>query len=551
MDKIWIKSWPDHVTTELKYRGGERPLFEYIQQHAKKIPDQPAIIFYGREITWAEFDLYTDRFAGFLASKGLGKGDKVMLYLQNCPQYLIAHYGTQKLGAVIVPANPMFKPMELEYEADDAGVSVIVTSDDLYPNVEKIREETGIREVVVTNNRDLAASEPPYRVPAELELEKRSFAQTHDLLDILNSSSVFYPKPEIDIDEDVCLIIYTSGSTGKPKGAMLTYRNALYKTACTCEFYQIQKSDRLLGVMPICHIAGNVLALGLPVYSGSSVILLTRFEPDAVLQAMDKYRCSIFYGVTPMLLGMMDHPEAASVDLSALKVTLCTSFGIALTEEIAQRWSEFVDGGPVCEAGYGLSETHTCDVFIPLDNIKYGVNGLPVFDSMIQIVDPETGQQMPVGEQGEIIIKNAGVFKGYLKQPGKTAETLRDGWVYTGDIGKFDSDGFLSFIGRTKEMIKCSGYSVFPEDVEELLLKHPAVYQVAVIGVPDPQRGECTKAFIVVSPEYTEQIVPDEIISWARENMAVYKYPRQVEFRDALPATGTGKVLRRLLKEED
>lgn len=551
MEKIWMENWPSDVPTQLVYRKGEKPLFAYLQEHARDIPDQTAYIFYGREITWSELDLYTDRFAGFLSAKGLKKGDKVMLFLQNCPQYLIAHYGAQKIGAIVVPANPMFKQMELEYEANDVGASVIVTSDDLYPIVESARDQTDIREVVVSNYRDLTASAPPFRLPQELEYEKQSYLQTHDMMEIIDKHPTDYPEPDINIDEDVCLIVYTSGTTGRPKGAMLTYKNALYKTACASEFYQLNSHDCLLGVMPICHIAGNVLGVGMPAYTGASVVLQTRFEPDIVLSAMDKYNCTAFYGVTPMLLGMMDHPQATSFNLSSLKLTLCTSFGITFTEEIAQRWNAYVGGGFAVEAGYGLSETHTCDVFMPKQSDKFGANGLPVFDSIIKIVDPETGKELPVGDQGEIIIKNAGVFKGYLNRPDKTAETLRDGWVYTGDIGRFDSEGYLYFIGRTKEMIKCSGYSVFPEDVEAMLLNHPAVHQPAVIGVPDPTRGESVKAFIVLNPQYKGKITPDEIISWARENMAAYKYPRQVVFKDELPATGTGKVLRRLLKDEE
>ena len=546
-----MENWPSDVPTQLVYRKGEKPLFAYLQEHARDIPDQTAYIFYGREITWSELDLYTDRFAGFLSAKGLKKGDKVMLFLQNCPQYLIAHYGAQKIGAIVVPANPMFKQMELEYEANDVGASVIVTSDDLYPIVESARDQTDIREVVVSNYRDLTASAPPFRLPQELEYEKQSYLQTHDMMEIIDKHPTDYPEPDINIDEDVCLIVYTSGTTGRPKGAMLTYKNALYKTACASEFYQLNSHDCLLGVMPICHIAGNVLGVGMPAYTGASVVLQTRFEPDIVLSAMDKYNCTAFYGVTPMLLGMMDHPQATSFNLSSLKLTLCTSFGITFTEEIAQRWNAYVGGGFAVEAGYGLSETHTCDVFMPKQSDKFGANGLPVFDSIIKIVDPETGKELPVGDQGEIIIKNAGVFKGYLNRPDKTAETLRDGWVYTGDIGRFDSEGYLYFIGRTKEMIKCSGYSVFPEDVEAMLLNHPAVHQPAVIGVPDPTRGESVKAFIVLNPQYKGKITPDEIISWARENMAAYKYPRQVVFKDELPATGTGKVLRRLLKDEE
>ncbi len=550
MERIWMKSWPVGVPTELTYRLGQKPLFEYLRQNAREMPDKPAYIYYGREISWLDLDRYSDRFAGFLASIGIGKGDKVMLFMQNCPQYLIAHHGAQKLGAMVVPANPMFKEMELEYEANDVGAGVIVTTDDLYPTLEKVRDRTGLKEVVITNYRDLASEDSPIRFPEELQREKCSFSRTSDMMDILENAPRDFPEPDINVWEDVAMIVYTSGSTGRPKGAMLTYGNALFKVASASTFNRIKSQDILLSVMPICHIAGNVLGVGMPVYSGATVVLMTRFEPEVVLTAIDRYRCTWLYGVTPMLIAMMKHPKADRFNLNSLEQTLCTSFGIALTEEIGRSWREFVGGAPVLEAGYGLSETHTCDIFMPPDKIKFGANGIPAFDTDIRVLDPATGQEQSVGEQGEILIRNPGVFKGYLNNPEGTATTLRDGWVYTGDIGRFDQEGYLYFLGRIKEMIKCSGYSVFPEDVEVMLISHPAVAQAAVIGIPDPSRGESVKAFIVLKPEYKGHVQPEEIIAWSKENMAAYKYPRAVEFRDHLPMTGAGKVLRRLLRDE-
>lgn len=550
MDRFWMKNWPAGVPTELAYHLGPKPLFEYLRQNAREMPDRAAYIYYGKTITWSDLDLFSDRFAGFLHSLGIGKGDKVMLYMQNCPQYLIAHHGTQKLGAIVVPANPMFKEMELEYEANDVGAGIIVTTDDLYPILEKVRDKTPLKEVIVTNYRDLASDDSPLRYPEELQKKREDYPRTRKLMDILENPSSEFPEPKIDIWEDVAMIVYTSGTTGRPKGAMLTYGNALFKVASASTFNRIGKEDTLLSVMPLCHIAGNVLGVGMPVYSGATTVLLARFEPDVLLQAIDQYRCTWLYGVTPMLIAMMNHPLAKTFDVRSLRQTNCTSFGIALTEEIADRWRSFVGGSPVVESGYGLSETHTCDVFMPPDKIKFGPTGIPSFDTDIRIVDPDTGEEKPVGEQGEIIIRNPGVFKGYLNNPEGTAATLRNGWVYTGDIGRFDQDGYLYFMGRIKEMIKCSGYSVFPEDVEVMLISHPAVAQAAVIGIPDPSRGESVKAFIVLKPDYKGKISAEEIMAWARDHMAAYKYPRAVEFRDQLPATGAGKVLRRLLKDE-
>jgi long-chain acyl-CoA synthetase len=346
------------------------------------------------------------------------------------------------------------------------------------------------------------------------------------------------------------MIVYTSGTTGRPKGAMLTYGNALFKIASAFNFKRMQPDDITLTVMPICHIAGNVQGLGLPIYGGITNVLLTRFEAEAVLTALEKYHCTTWSSTTPMVLALIQHPGAEKRDLRFLRYTSCTSFGVPLTQEIAKEWQRLTKGSPVWETGWGLSETHTADVYMPYDKVKFGSNGVPVYETDFRIIDPSTGKDLGPNEEGEIVVRNPGVFKGYWKKPEATAETLRDGWVYTGDIGRFDEDGYLYFLGRVKEMIKCSGYSVFPEDVEVMLLKHPAVAQVGVIGIPDPARGESVKAFIVLKPEYKGNITEEDIICWSKEKMAAYKYPRVVEFRESLPATGAGKVLRRLLKEE-
>jgi long-chain acyl-CoA synthetase len=550
MDRIWMKSWPKGVSTKLEYRLGEKPLHEYLRQNAKDFPQKPAYIFYGREITWKELDECTDRFANFLSSIGIKKGDKVVLFMQNCPQYVIAHYGIQKLGAIVGPASPMFKEWELEYEVNDLGARVIVTTDDLYPIVENIRGNTSLEEVLVTNYRDMAPSNPTIPVPKELKLEKKVYSGTRDMMEVLRTYPPQAPSVDIDIWEDVYMIVYTSGTTGRPKGAMLTYGNALFKIASAFHFNKMQSDDIRLTVLPICHIAGNNQGLGIPVYGGIITVLLTRFEAEAVLTALERYHCTIWSGTTPMLLALMQQPNAEKWDLSSLRHTFCISFGIALTEEIVTAWKNFSRGSTMNESGWGLSETHTSDTYMPFDKGKFGSNGIPVFESDYRIMDPQTGKEMGPNEQGEIVVRNPGVFKGYWKKPEATAETLRDGWVYTGDIGHFDEDGYLYFQGRIKEMIKCSGYSVFPEDVEVMLLKHPAVAQVGVVGIPDPARGESVKAVIVLKPEYKGEIMEGDIISWAKEKMAAYKYPRAVEFRETLPATGTGKVLRRLLKEE-
>jgi len=279
-----------------------------------------------------------------------------------------------------------------------------------------------------------------------------------------------------------------------------------------------------------------------------TVVLLNRMDPLAVLQAVERHRVTWWYAMAPMLVAVMNEPGAERFDRSSLHTTMGTSFGIKLTEDLAAKWSAFANDCLVYEAGYGLSETHTNDTLMPRDGIRWGTNGKPGRGIELKIIDP-TGAEVPAGETGEIKVRSAGVFAGYWNKPEATAEVLRDGWVHTGDIGKVDADGYLVFVGRIKEMIKVSGFSVFPEEVEAILILHPDVGQVAVIGVPDEGKGEVVKAFVVQSASAVGTLDTQRLLDWARENMSHYKVPRAIEVLDALPATGTGKVLRRLLRD--
>jgi long-chain acyl-CoA synthetase len=333
-----------------------------------------------------------------------------------------------------------------------------------------------------------------------------------------------------------------------PKGAMLTYRNALFKTAATADCHPLHGDDVMLAVAPLYHIAGMLLGMDLTIYAGNTTVLLHRFDPLAALQAIDRYRVTWWYGMAPMNVAMMQVPDASSYRLRSLRLNPTTSFGITLTEPLAQQWSAFTGGARCYEAAYGLSETHTCDTAMPLDALRWGRHGKPTPGVQCRIIDPDTGAERAVGEPGEITLRSLGNFVGYWNRPDATASTLRNGWVHTGDMGRLDDEGYLTFMGRFKEMIKVSGYSVFPEEVEVLLIRHPGIAAAAVIGVPDPAKGEVVKAVIVARPEARGVLQAEDIIAWCRENMSAYKVPRHIEFRDALPATGAGKVLRRLLK---
>lgn len=467
--------------------------------------------------------------------------------MQNSPQYLIGHYAIQMIGGVVIPLNPMYKRTELDYMINEAEIEVIICGQELYGQINP--ELSTLQFIVTTNYADLLSQDPVLSIPAELTVKKETISGTYDLLEAIETSEPLTERVEINLWEDVGLMVFTSGTTGRPKAAMLTYGNALFKTAAAAQSYLVNEEDTTLATAPFCHIAGMLMGVNLPVYSASTCIMFTRFDPGAVIDAIERYKVSKLYTVAPMNVAILHYPGVEKRDLTSLKLNFATSFGMNVDEKLANAWKKLTEGCLLCEAAYGLSETHTSDTFMPIDQIKHGSCGIATFDTELRVIDLLTGEDLPPGEQGEIVIKSPGVFKAYYKRPDATEETLKDGWVHTGDIGVIDEDGYLYFKGRTKEMIKSSGFSVFPEDVEAIMSEHEAVAQIAVIGVPDEIRGENVKAFIVLKESHKDQITSDEMIVWAKEKMAAYKYPREIVFMDALPATSSGKILRRLLKE--
>lgn len=533
--------------TPIAYRQQEKPLHEYLRQHARSQPDKPAFIWYGTALSWAQLDQMSDSFARQLQQRGVVKGDRVALFMQNCPQYVIAHISIQKLGAVVGPCSPLFKGHELEYQLSDLGAKVIVAADVLYEIVQAARPKTAIEHVFLTHYADLLPAQPTIDLPAEIDTPKRHIEGTTDLMDCLRTP---LPAPDVgplDMD-DVALMTYTSGTTGLPKGAMLTYRNALFKAHAAADNNPIRDDDTMLAVAPLNHIAGMLIGLNVTLYTGITCVLLYRFDPVQVLQALARYRVTWWYSVASMNAAVMQVEGARGYDLSALRINPSTSFGITINQALAEQWRNLAPQCQLFEVTYGMSETHTWDTSMPVDAIKWGAHGIPIEGVECRVIDASTGQDLPAGQVGELILRSPGNFKGYWNKPEATASTLKDGWVHTGDMAKIDSDGYLTFAGRFKEMIKVSGYSVFPEEVESIMIKHPSVAQVAVIGIDDAHKGQAVKA-VVIARKGAPAVSAQQLIDWCREQMSVYKAPREIEFRDALPTTGTGKVLRRLLKE--
>ena len=552
MEKIWMKHWPADMPKEVILSEGKKPVFEYLRIHTRRTPEKTAINYYGREISYRELDESSDKFANYLLQLGLKKGDRVGLYLGNSPQYAIAHFGIQKMGGIVCPCSPLFREMELKYEVNNAGMKCLVALDQFMPVVNHVRDEMPTLEAVVsTSFQDYLPEKPAFHLLDNLKVPKQTFAEAEDFLEIMqNMEAKPVPQVDIDLENDIALFEYTGGTSGLPKGAMLSHFAHLYKPSAADTIMGIESDSRVLSVMPFFNIAGMLFLIG-PVLRGATNIMLAQFDPLAVMQAIDRYKVTEWYSMVPMNLSIMGHPEASKYDLSSLKLNLTTSFVVALDENISKKWESFTGGCPLLEGAYGLSETHTLDTFCPRQKIKYGSMGIPSFDEEFKIVDfNDKTKELPIGEEGEIVLRNPGCMKGYWNNPEKTAETLVDGWVFTGDVGKFDEDGYLYWLGRYKEMIKVSGFSVFPEEVEALLNQHPAVQENAVIPVPDPKKGEVIKTFIVLKPGMEGKVTPEEIKAWAKKNMSAHKVPVYVEFRKTLPKQGV-KLLRRILREEE
>jgi long-chain acyl-CoA synthetase len=393
-----------------------------------------------------------------------------------------------------------------------------------------------------------------------MSFPKITYPDTTEFLDILSHYPSSPVKADVGLD-DIVQLQYTGGTTGLPKGAILTHGAKLFKVAALTTVLQSDSayigypgSLTCLAILPTFHIAGMLGSVDMMIAMGNTQVLMASFDPVAAMQAIDRYKIQFFQASVPMNLAIMGHPERKKYNLSSLKLCLTTSFGIQLTEKIANNWKEDTGGCLLAEAAYGLTETHTFDSFMPLNKPKYteGCQGMPIPEQDIKIVSWEDKtKEVAVGEMGEIVLKNPAVFKGYLNKPEETRNTLIDGWVYTGDMGRFDEDGYLYFLGRKKEMIKVSGFSVFPEEVETFLMRHEAVEKVAVIGAPDPKKGEVIKAFIVLKADYKGKVSAEDIISWAKAGISSYKVPQAIDFRNDLPMSGVGKVLRRVLLEEE
>ncbi len=545
MNKIWKQFWPAGLS-EPSISLPNNPLAFTLKHQAKRVPDKPAMIFYGRIVTFSELDALTDRMAGWFRSHGLRPGDRVAIYMENCPQFAIAFLGALKAGAINVCINPMHKAVELQHEFDDSAARFLVTSNLNYPVVEPIRSKTGLEAVLVTAYRDFVPGDPDLPVPPPFLQPARRFDGTEDLLAAIEDAPI-QEKPEEREMTDTALLQYTSGTTGTPKGAELTHANITSNCELCRLFFNILDEDIQLSVLPWFHITGMECQLNVMAYTGTTLIVLGRFDIETLLRAVQRYRCTLTTLIATINIAIANSPKTREYDLSSMRG--CFSGGAPVPAEVAQRWEQ-VTGYKLIE-GYGLSETTAPTHLNPPQRPKYGTVGVPLPFVEAKVISLEDGTtELGSGRSGEIVVRGPMVMKGYWKNPEATALAMQDGWLYTGDIGKIDEEGYFTIEERKKDMLKASGYSVFPAEVEAIMYRHPAIAEVGVVGVPDPYRGEDILAFVVLKSAAKGTISEAQVVEWCRNEMAVYKSPRRVCFVDALPKTASGKILKRLLREQ-
>lgn len=545
LSELQRRNWPAGMPTAPKYPHGEIPISEYLREWARVQPAKAALVFYGKTVSYAELDALSDRFAALLHDQGVRQGDRVAVMLPNCPQFHIAFFGILKLGAVHVPVNPLFKEQELIYELNDSGAQTIVALDQLADMVLQVQSRTNVRTVMATSFHDMLPDEPTIPVPSSILAEKILPQGTIDLMPALANCTADLPQLTPDLDA-VAALNYTGGTTGMPKGCVHTQRDMLYTAATTCTVANdIQPDEIVLNFMSLFWIAGENAGMLFPLFCGTTVVLLARWDPVGVMAAVERYRVTRIGMLVDNAAEILDHPDAGKYSMRSLRATRVSSFVKKINPTFRKRWVDLT-GSVIAEAAWGMSETHTCDTFTTgFQDNDLDLRGQPVFvglpvpGTQIKICDFETGALKPIGEEGEIVVRTPSLLKAYWNKPEATAESLRDGWFATGDIGLYDEQGCLHFLGRRKEMLKVKGMSVFPTEIEALLGQHPAVLGSGVIGKEDAEKGQIPIAFVQVDPQ--SGLSEQELMQWCKQNMATYKVP-VIRFVAQLPMTASGKV---------
>jgi long-chain acyl-CoA synthetase len=541
--KPWLRAYPAQVPSALEYP--DEPLYALLERAADQHGDTIATIYYGAQLTYREVRDQARRLAAGLQAQGIRPGDRVALMLPNCPQAIIAYYGALMAGAVVTQINPMYTRRELAHQMSDSGAALIITLDLLYPRLFGVCLDKAIFTGLPEYMPGLTAFVARRKLKAPNITYGGNVQRWSDLL----AHAPLAEPVKVDPKKDLALLQYTGATTGLAKGCMLTHANLMAnvrQTAAWLYKYQRGQGLRTLAALPFFHVYGMTTVMNFSVHMAGTMVVEPKFEAKEAVKLIQKHRPSIFPGAPTMYVALNHLPGVEKFKLDSIDA--CISGAASLPLEVQQTF-EKLTGGRLVE-GYGLTEASPVTHANPLwEGRKEGSIGLPWPDTEARIINPETGESVPVGGVGELIIRGPQVMQGYWNRPDATAETLRDGWLYTGDMARMDEDGYFYIVDRKKDIIIAGGFNIYPREVEEVLFMHRGVKEAVVAGVPDEYRGETVKAYIVPKEGYT--LDEAELKEFCRQNLAAFKVPRKIEFRTELPKSLAGKVIRRLLVEEE
>lgn len=555
-DKPWIKSYDKGVPATIEVP--DYPVHHFLEEAARRVPDHTALIFQGKEVTYAEFNQSADAVAASLAANGFKKGDRAVIYMPNLPQFAIIYYGILKAGGIVIATNPLYTERELQHQLKDCGAETVFVLSRYYPLLKKVQKsgQTRVKRIIVTYIKDYlpGIKSVLYGLLKEKKAGDRIDMEPGDmtLKDFLDLG-MRSPKPNVEVvGSDIALLQYTGGTTGLSKGAIGLHSNLVSNALMVSDWIGDWKygEEALLGAIPFFHSYGMVTAaIFTPSIGGRLIIIPNPRDLTDLLTSINKYKPAYFPGVPAMYVAINNNPDVAAGKYDLRSIRACISGSAPLMVETKRKFEELTGG--VLVEGYGLTESHVATHANPLHGKNVaGSIGLPLPSVEAKIMDPVDGdKELPIGAIGELVMRGPTIMQGYWNMPDETANALRDGWLYTGDIARMDEEGYFYIEDRKKDLIIAGGYNIYPREVEEVLATHPAVMEVSVAGVPDAKRGETVKAWIVKRPGF-DQVTEEDIIEWSKGELAKYKYPRLVEFRDELPKTTVGKVLKRVLLDE-
>jgi fatty-acyl-CoA synthase len=550
MPDLHFSSWPSHAPRHLWVP--ETSLWHNVEVSAARFPDKPFLIFYDTVITYRRFREECERLAGWLQhDAGVAQGDRVLLDLQNSPQFVIGYYAILRAGAVVVPVNPMNLTGELRHYVADSGARVAIVAQDLYKHMQPLLGEGGLATIVVATYRDYLEVQTDLKVPDFVAADRIVYSDAGAVAWSQAMQAARVPGPLQAGPDDLAVMPYTSGTTGHPKGCMHTHRSTMFNAVAGGVWGQVNQGSVGIGVLPLFHVTGMQANMNGAIFNGTTTVLLPRWDRDAAALCVQRYGITGMGLITAMVVDFMANPKLDEYDLSSLRriagggAAMPKAVALAMEQKLGFKYGE----------GYGMTETMAATHANPPDKPKPQCLGIPIFDVDARVVDPVTLRELPQGETGEIVVHGPQVMLGYWKQPEATAQAFVEiegkRFLRTGDQAYVDEEGYFFFVDRLKRMINAAGFKVWPAEVEALLYQHPAIQEACVIAAKDARRGETVKAVIVLRASHANQVTEEQIIEWARGQMAAYKAPRIVQFVPALPKSGSGKVMWRTLQEQE